>query len=93
MIYIVSTATLIMLGYMMWRASVRLRHDRVKTERQLTRGRHAFRPMDRIRFLLGRSFRLEDKAEWEEPLVSSLDKAAAERALARASAPDKPPGR
>jgi hypothetical protein len=43
------------------------------SERERNRGKHAFRPKDRLRFLLGRSFTVSpEKPEWEEPLVSSL---------------------
>jgi hypothetical protein len=62
-----------MLGYMVWLVTFRLRRERVATERERTRGKRAFRPKERIRFLLHRSFRVpEEKPDWEEPLVSSL---------------------
>ena len=81
MIYLISAATALMFGYMLWSTLFRLRHDRVKTQRRLTRGKFAFRPKERLRFLLGRSFQVaDDKAEWEEPLVSSLDQATREAA-------------
>ncbi len=62
-----------MLAYMFWLAFFRLRHDRVKTKRQLTRGKHAFRPRERLRFLLKRSFPVpEEQAEWEHSIVARL---------------------
>lgn len=69
-----------MLAYMMWAAFVRLRRDRVKTERERSRGRFAFRrPKERLRFLLKRSFQVsEEEAPWEKPLVSSLSDVPAE---------------
>ena len=77
MIYFVSAATAAMLGYMLWSTLFRLRHDRVRRQRSLTRGKFAFRTKERARFLLNRSFGVtEDKPEWEEPLVSSLNAAA-----------------
>lgn len=79
MVYILILAIVAMLGYMLWSTSVRLRHDRVKTERERTRGKFTFRPRERIRFLLKRSFDVEkEEAEWEAPLVSSLKNVPAE---------------
>jgi hypothetical protein len=73
MLYVIQAATILMFGAMMWMAFFRLRADRVTTRRKLTRGKHAFRPRDRMRFLLNRSFKLpEDRPEWEDPLVSRL---------------------
>jgi hypothetical protein len=73
--YLIPAIAAVMLGYMVWLAAFRLRHDRVKTERHRTRGKFAFKPKDRARFLLGRSFEVsKDKPEWEDPLVSSLAK-------------------
>ena len=74
MIYVASAATALMLGYVFWLAVFRLRHDRVRSERERTRGKHVFRrPQDRARFLLNRTFTAPpDKPEWEEPLVASL---------------------
>jgi hypothetical protein len=71
-----------MLGFMFWRAAVRLRHDRVRTERELTRGRHGFTPRQRIRFLLERAFhvRADDEPDWQTELKSSLDTVAAKQA-------------
>lgn len=75
MIYLVALVTAAMLGFMLWSTLFRLRRDRVKAERDLTRGKFAFRPKERLRFLLGRSFKVsEDRPEWEEPLVSTLAK-------------------
>lgn len=75
MIYILPAITLVMLGYMVWSTMFRLRHDRVKTERHLKRGKFAFTPKDRVRFLLGQSFEVsKDKPEWEDSLMSSLAK-------------------
>ena len=74
MIYLIAAVTAAMLVYMGWLVVFRLRHDRVKTERAVTRGKYAFRPKERLRFLLGRSFDVsQDKPEWEDSLVSSLN--------------------
>jgi hypothetical protein len=74
MFYVLPALTIGMLGYMVWLVTFRLRRERVATEREMTRGKRAFaRPKQRLRFLLHRSFQLpEEKADWEDPLVSSL---------------------
>ncbi len=73
MIIFLAGATTAMLGFMLWQATFRMRRDRVAAQRELSRGKHAFRPKERMRFLLNRAFgTVDDKAEWEEPLVSRL---------------------
>lgn len=73
MVYLLPSVTVAMLGYMFWLLVFRLRRDRVVTERVLTRGKFAFRPKDRVRFLLNRAFHVsDDKPEWEDPLVGRL---------------------
>jgi hypothetical protein len=73
MIYLIPAATAAMLGYVFWLAVFRLRRERVRSERELSRGKFAFRPKERLRFLLGRSFGVtKEKPEWEDPLVSRL---------------------
>ena len=73
MFYLIPALTAGMLGFMVWRLLFRLRPDRVATERKLTRGKFAFRPKDRLRFLLKRAFDLpRDRPQWEDPLVSRL---------------------
>lgn len=79
MIYIIAATTAGMLGYMLWLVAFRLRRDRIAAERELTRGKFAFRPREKLRFLLKRAFSVSDnKAEWEEPLVSRLSDASRE---------------
>lgn len=73
MIYPLAAVTVAMSGYMVWLLLFRLRHDRVRAQRNLTRGKFALRPKDRLRFLLKRSFAVsEEKPEWEDRLMSSL---------------------
>lgn len=73
MLYLIPAAIIIMSGYMVWLLVFRLRRDRVHAERNLTRGKFAFQPKDRARFLLNRAFKVPEKeAGWEEPVVSSL---------------------
>jgi hypothetical protein len=78
MLYLVPVLTISMLAYMAYATLFRLRRDRVVTQRERMRGRSTFRPKERARFLLRKSFPpVEQKAEWEEPLVASLTQAAA----------------
>ncbi len=71
--YLLAAATLTMMGYMLWVTMFRLRRDRVRGEREATRGKFAFRPRERVRLLLNRAFRPSaDKTEWEDPLISRL---------------------
>lgn len=73
MIYPLVAITAAMSGYMVWLLVFRLRRDRVLAQRDLTRGKFAFRPKDRVRFLLKRSFDVpRERAEWEDRLVSGL---------------------
>lgn len=73
MFYLLPVATLGMLGFVFWRTAFRLRRDRLVATREGTRGKFAFRPRERLRFLLNRSFPVpDDKPEWEEPIVSRL---------------------
>jgi hypothetical protein len=73
MIYPLVAITAAMSGYMVWLLVFRLRRDRVLAQRDLTRGKFAFRPKDRLRFLLKRSFDVPaEKPEWEDRLVSGL---------------------
>lgn len=73
MIYVIAVATLAMLAYVFWLAAFRMRRERVRSQREQSRGKFAFRAKDRLRFLLGRSFGVApDKPDWEEPLVAKL---------------------
>jgi hypothetical protein len=73
LVYAVALLTALMLGFIAWSAVFRLRRDRVRTQRTLSRGKFAFRPKERARFLLERSFPIpEAKPHWEGPLVASL---------------------
>lgn len=73
MIYVLAAATATMGGYMFWLAAFRMRPERVWGERERSRGKHAFRPKERVRYLLGRTFDVPpDRPEWEDTLVSRL---------------------
>jgi hypothetical protein len=83
MLYVIPAAIALMSGYMAWLMVFRMRRDRVHAERRLTRGKIAFQPKDRARFLLNKSFKLpEERTPWEEALVSDL---AAPTAVSHAS--------
>ena len=78
MLYLVPVLTALMLGYMAWAIVFRMRRDRIRTERELTRGKATFRPMHRMQFLLRRSFEPpQDSPAWERDLVGSVGEAAA----------------
>jgi hypothetical protein len=73
MIYPLVAITAAMSGYMAWLLVFRLRRDRVLAQRDLTRGKFAFRPKDRLRYLLKRSFDVPpERPDWEDRLVSGL---------------------
>jgi hypothetical protein len=75
MFYLIPAATLAMLGYVFWRATFRMRRDRLEITREQTRGKFAFRSRERLRFLLVRSFAVaQDRPPWEDELVSTLGK-------------------
>jgi hypothetical protein len=72
--YFFAASVLAMMGYMIGVTWLRMRRDRVFAQRELTRGRYAFRrPKERVRFLLSRAFHPPaETAPWEETLVSKL---------------------
>jgi hypothetical protein len=78
--YFLAAATLTMLGYMLGVTIFRMRRDRVLAEREVTRGKSAFRPRERARFLLDRAFRpATEKPDWEDALVSRLSEVEPDR--------------
>lgn len=86
MIYFLAAATAAMAAYVFWLAAFRMRRERVWSERERNRGKHAFRPRERVRFLLGRSFDVpQERAEWEDTLVTRLGDVPASPAGARAA--------
>lgn len=73
MLYVIPATIAVMSGYVAWLLLFRLRRDRVQAERQLTRGKFAFQPRHRVRFLLDKTFGVpQEKPDWEDPLVSKL---------------------
>lgn len=88
MIYLLATATGAMFSTMVWLTVFRMREDRVRQVRALTRGKFAFRPKERARFVLNRSFRVpEERREWEEELVARLATVPVEAEPVRSPAP------
>lgn len=73
MVYLLPAAVVSSLGFMFWMVAFRLRSDRVRFAREVTRARFRYRPANLARFLLGRSFAIpHDPPEWERRLISSL---------------------
>lgn len=78
--YVLAAATLAMMGYMLGLTMFRMRRDRVRAEREVTRGMFAFRPRERARLLLNRAFAPAiEKAPWEDPLLSRLSEIRSDR--------------
>lgn len=67
-------AVFLMLAYMFVRVFIMLRRDRVRAERELTRGKHAFTPKHQARFLLKRAFQPTPGEPTTQQLLSALDK-------------------
>lgn len=85
MVPLLAAATFGMALYVVWLVVFRLRKDRVLAVRATTRGKHAFRPRERVRFLLQRAFNPPpEREEWEDRLVAHLARVPAG---ARATAP------
>ena len=75
--YVLAAAIAVMWGCILV-LTLRLRHDRVKRQREQTRGKFGFRPRDRIRFLLARSFgTIPDRPEWEDALLARMNEGGA----------------
>jgi len=80
MIYFVSAlAVLGMLGFMFYRVAYSLRKERVRNQREASRGKHSFTRIDRARLLLRRAFTPAEDA-WEVEAKERL------RSLAEAEA-------
>jgi hypothetical protein len=66
MIYLVSAFIVVgMLGFMFFRVAYSLRPERVRNQREATRGKHAFTRVDRARFLLRRAFTPVEDPSWQ----------------------------
>lgn len=82
--YFIPAAVIAMLGYMFWSVAFRLRRDRVTETRKQDRSHIIFSRRYRIRYLLGRSFKVsEDDPDWQPKLVSHLERAKADSAATR----------
>ena len=73
MIYpILAAAVLGMVGYMFWLAAYAMRKERVRNQREATRGRHAFTPIHRARLLLQRAFGSPEEPSWQPAMLERL---------------------
>ena len=73
MIYpILAAAVLGMVGYMFWCAAYAMRKERIRNEREATRGRHAFTRMHRARLLLQRAFGSPEEPSWQPVILERL---------------------
>jgi hypothetical protein len=73
MLYLVlAAAVAAMLGFMFFRVAFAMRKDRVRSEREATRGQHAFTRNHRARMLLRRAFQLPEDADWQEEAKEHL---------------------
>ena len=73
MIYaLLPAAVLAMVGYMFWLAAFGMRRERVRNQREATRGRHAFTRRHRARMLLQRAFGLPEGPVCDPELLERL---------------------
>ncbi len=73
MIYpILAAAVLGMVGYMFWAAAYAMRKERVRNQREATRGQHAFTRMHRARLLLQRAFGFPEEPSWQPAILDRL---------------------
>lgn len=73
MIYpVLATAVLGMFGYMFWGAAYAMRRERIRNEREATRGRHAFTRIHRARMLLRRAFGDPEEPVWQPAMLERL---------------------
>ncbi len=81
MIYpVLAIAVLGMVGYMFWSAAYAMRKERIRNQREATRGVHAFTRKHRARLLLQRAFGSPEEPSWLPVILERLgDSAARER--------------
>ena len=73
MIYLVLAAAVLgMFGYMFWGAAYAMRKERVRNQREATRGRHAFTRKHRARMLLRRAFGDPEEPVWQPAMLERL---------------------
>jgi hypothetical protein len=66
MIYLLAAAAVTgMLGFMFFRIAYTLRQERVRNQREATRGQHSFTKRDRARLLLRQAFKAPQDAAWQ----------------------------
>lgn len=75
MIYpVLATAVLGMFGYMFWSAAYAMRKERIRNQREATRGRHAFTRKHRARMLLQRAFGNPEEPAWQPAMLERLSR-------------------
>ena len=73
MIYpILASAVLGMFGYMFWGAAYAMRKERIRNQREATRGVHAFTRKHRARLLLQRAFGAPEEPSWQPAMLERL---------------------
>jgi hypothetical protein len=73
MIYLILAAAVLgMIGYMFWSAAFAMRRERVRNQREATRGRHAFTRMHRARLLLQRAFGSPEEPSWQPAMLERI---------------------
>ena len=73
MIYpILASAVLGMFGYMFWGAAYAMRKERIRNQREATRGVHAFTRKHRARLLLQRAFGEAEEPVWQPAMIERL---------------------
>jgi hypothetical protein len=73
MIYALAALTFVMLGYMFWISTFRLRRDRLRLARSSDRSRIIAAPRERLRANLNQAYGLpRQEAEWESRLIANL---------------------
>lgn len=73
MIYpILAAAVLGMVGYMFWLAAYAMRKERIRNQREATRGQYAFTRIHRARLLLQRAFGPAEEPNWQPAMLERL---------------------
>lgn len=82
MFYLIPAATIAMLAYMLFRTAFLMRRDRVRAQREQTRGKFTFRPQAKMRFLLNRAYTVrDDNLPNEAELLRQIDQHQIDRRL------------
>jgi hypothetical protein len=69
---LLGSAVVAMLAFMFVKVAIMLRRDRIRSERERTRGQHAFTPKHRARFLLKHAFQRQSDEATTQQLLAAL---------------------